>query len=222
MRIALKQNKNNKILIAGDSHTRGIASIVKSLLDDKFEVCGIVKPGAQSSSLMRTANKDIAKVTKEDVLIIFIGTKDLQVNNSKIALKQTRSYAEKNNHTNMSLLNVPHCFDLTNSSHLINEIKIFNNNLLKYMKPQLHTKMLETDHDRSLFTKHGLHLNGSGKELLSRRIVSLIYSVLEEEKTDTPIILDWVNTQCIAINSIETEKSMNGSSLNIVSATQAL
>jgi hypothetical protein len=65
-------------------------------------------------------------------------------------------------------------------------------------------------------------LSGSGKELLSRRIVSLIYSVLEEEKTYTPIILDWVNTQYIAINSTETEKSINVSSLNIVSATQAL
>jgi lysophospholipase L1-like esterase len=146
-------------------------------------VCGIVKPVAESNSLMTTANKDIAKLAKKDILLISIDTNDLEVNNSKIALKNIRSYIERNNHTNIIPLEVPHRFDLTNSSHVTNEIKVFNNKLLKCIKPQIHTKILEIDHHKTLFTKHGLHLNGFGRELLAKRIASVIYSILEEKKT---------------------------------------
>ena len=44
--------------------------------------------------------------------------------------------------------------------------------------------------DRKLFTNHGLHLNGLGKELLSKQIVSLTYAILDQKK-DPPIILSW-------------------------------
>jgi hypothetical protein len=59
------------------------------------------------------------------------------------------------------------------------------------------------DNDRRLLTKHGLHLNGCGKEHLSKRIVSPIYSILGEEKTDPPITLDWINTHHIAITALK-------------------
>jgi len=44
--------------------------------------------------------------------------------------------------------------------------------------------------DRKLSTNHGLHLNGLGKELLSKQIVSLVYAILDQKK-DPPIILSW-------------------------------
>jgi hypothetical protein len=50
--------------------------------------------------------------------------------------------------------------------------------------------VLEMDNDEKLFIIRGLHLNGQGKEVLSKLIVSYTYSVLER-KIDAPIILNW-------------------------------
>jgi hypothetical protein len=41
-----------------------------------------------------------------------------------------------------------------------------------------------------LFTKHGLHLNESGKELLSNQLALHIFSLLEEVSVK-PITLEW-------------------------------
>jgi len=43
---------------------------------------------------------------------------------------------------------------------------------------------------RKLFTNHGLHLNGLGKEVLSKQIVSQVYAMLDQ-KRDPLIILNW-------------------------------
>jgi hypothetical protein len=44
--------------------------------------------------------------------------------------------------------------------------------------------------DGRLFTNHDLHLNGLGKEVLSKQIVSLTYAILDQKK-DPAIILSW-------------------------------
>jgi len=41
-----------------------------------------------------------------------------------------------------------------------------------------HASVLEMTSDRNHFTKHGLHLNGLGKEVLSKQIVSHVCEIL--------------------------------------------
>ena len=43
---------------------------------------------------------------------------------------------------------------------------------------------------RNLYTSHGLHLNGQGKEKLANQIVHHVYAILKQEK-DSPIPLNW-------------------------------
>jgi hypothetical protein len=57
-----------------------------------------------------------------------------------------------------------------------------------------HASILEIDNDRKVFTNHGLHMNGQGKEMLSNLRVSHTYSILEQ-KTDSPVILNWKKEQ---------------------------
>ena len=52
------------------------------------------------------------------------------------------------------------------------EIKSLNRKLKKMVKEYQRTSVLEMDNDRELFTSHSLHLNGQGKEVLSKLIVS--------------------------------------------------
>jgi len=52
-----------------------------------------------------------------------------------------------------------------------------------------HTSVLEMDNDEKLCIIRGSHLNGQGKEVLSKLIISYTYSILER-KIDAPIILN--------------------------------
>ena len=69
-----------------------------------------------------------------------------------------------------------------NSSCVNNEIKSFNRKLMKSVRTYKHASILEMSTDRKLFTNHGLHLNGLGKEVLSKKIVSLTYAILDQKK----------------------------------------
>ena len=63
---------------------------------------------------------------------------------------------------------------------------------------------------RKLFTNHGLHLNGLGKEVLSKQIVSHTYALLDQEK-DPPVILSW-NSDLRSTNTLHQGKVTNRAS----------
>jgi hypothetical protein len=66
----------------------------------------------------------------------------------------------------------------------------FDRKLMKRVRAFKHASVLEMTSDRNHFTKHGLHLNGLGKEVLSKQTVSHIYAI-QDQKKDLPIILGW-------------------------------
>jgi hypothetical protein len=51
--------KDHKVLIIGDSQTRLCATNIKAEIKDKYDVQGLVKPGAGAGILAKTANSDI-------------------------------------------------------------------------------------------------------------------------------------------------------------------
>jgi len=60
-----------------DSHLRGCAAKTIASLDICFDVCGVVKPGSNTESLMETAKGEVGKLTMNDFLIICRGTNDM-------------------------------------------------------------------------------------------------------------------------------------------------
>jgi hypothetical protein len=54
------------ILVMGDSHLRGCAVKMITSLDTRFDVCGIVKPGSNTESLIETAKSEVGKLTMND------------------------------------------------------------------------------------------------------------------------------------------------------------
>ena len=68
----------------------------------------------------------------------------------------------------------PHRHDLIPSSCVNNKVLKFNRQGEKKMKICNYAKMLETDFDRKCFTKHGQHMNLSGKELISTKLTTVI------------------------------------------------
>jgi len=181
---------DHKVLIIGDSHTRLCATNVKAEIKDKYDVQGLVKPGAEAGILANTANSDITNLTKNNVVIFCGGANDIAKKNSKMALRHIRNFIKSNNHTNIISVSVPYRYDLMQSSCVNNEIRSFNIKLTKSVRAYQHTSILEMVSDRKLFTNHGLHLNGLGKEMLPKQTVSLTYAILDQKK-DPPIILSW-------------------------------
>jgi hypothetical protein len=93
--------KEHKIVIIGDSHSRGYAAEIKNHLTTNFEVIGLIKPGVGAEILMKSAMSDIVNVTRSDVVVFCGGSNDVSENNSNIALKRILNFVKDNNNTNV-------------------------------------------------------------------------------------------------------------------------
>jgi hypothetical protein len=66
----LKTKQN--ILIIGDNHTQSIASEIQHILDDYFEIQGIVKPTSDLAAITHTVNiQDGPKVGVQYIVLLY-------------------------------------------------------------------------------------------------------------------------------------------------------
>jgi len=96
------------------------------------------------------------------------------------------------------------------SSCINSAVTTFNRKLKKLIKAHHHASLLEIVTNRKLYTNHGLHLNGQGKERLANQIVSHILSVLEQSEGHNnkavPVIpLNWKDE--FTVNSLSEQKA---------------
>ena len=126
-----------------------------------------------------------------DFLIICSGRNDTDMNPTRNAFKNSPDFIKSVNHTNIILISVPYRHDVQAYSHVNNKIKPLNSKLLKLAKIFNHVNIIEPANNRLLFTKHGLHLNELGKELLSNQLIVHILSVLEVKVNANPVTLGW-------------------------------
>jgi len=61
----------------GDSHTRGSASNIKHNLNNDFYFNGIVKPGADITTLTSSVAEDTKLLTLKDILVFWGGAIDV-------------------------------------------------------------------------------------------------------------------------------------------------
>ncbi|PNF16255.1 hypothetical protein B7P43_G11638 [Cryptotermes secundus] len=64
-------SKDHKVLIYGDSHSRGLSSGLNNKLSDAFDVLGYTKPNCNIRTLLSTENREIANLTNKDVCTRF-------------------------------------------------------------------------------------------------------------------------------------------------------
>ena len=76
-------------------------------LDTRFDVCGIVKPGSNTDSLIETAKVEIGKLTMNDFLRICSGMNDTDTTPSRSAFKNITDFIKSVNHPNIILISVP-------------------------------------------------------------------------------------------------------------------
>jgi lysophospholipase L1-like esterase len=145
----------------GDSYIRECAARMIASLDARFDVCGVVKLGSVTITLLESAKGDVGKLTMNDFLIICSGTNDIHRNFSRNAFKNITNSIKNVNHTNIILVSVPYRYDVKDDSNVNSTIRSFNSKLLKLAKSFSYVSIIEIVNNRLYFTKHGLHLNES-------------------------------------------------------------
>jgi lysophospholipase L1-like esterase len=58
---------------------------------------------------------------------------------------------------------------------------VYNRKLNKHLKVFDNIHIVEVDPQRELYTRHGLHMNQTGKELMAKKIVQTVKSMLQEK-----------------------------------------
>ena len=195
-----------KIVITGDSHTRNSVAELQHSLGSDFSVTSFVKPEAGMGQIVESTSVDINNLKNGDVLVIWGGSNDIGKNNSKMALRLLCNFIKSKQTTNIVVMTAPPRFDLLSMSCVNSEVIRYNNQFRNRMSQFNNVKLHESNIGRQYFTKHGLHLNSSGKEYIAFRSTALVKSFFHLERM-SPIHLKWKGNPV----SIDQDKSKNSS-----------
>lgn len=154
-----------------------MSSVLSSRLSSHYHVTSSVRPNAQLLDIVKEAAVNTKYFTFSDYVVIIGGTNDVKPNSSSFyqSLQQA----------------LPHIYNLTKHTNVIfcsvlprfDDFKLnYSNNLANYFlyqkfltSPSKNIIFLNTSQlDRQCFTRHGLHLNFTGKSKLSLLLARLI------------------------------------------------
>jgi hypothetical protein len=97
--------EKHKIIVYGNSHARGCAPEIKLNLDEGLEVQGFVNSGTGVHIITTSAKTDIQHLSKQDMVVVWGGSKDVGKNETKRVLTVYRDLLR---HGNFILMDVPH------------------------------------------------------------------------------------------------------------------
>ena len=197
-------NRTRKIVLSGDSHIRSLATDLQTVMTSEYKLLSVMKPGSNSNMPRESITETVKELSNDDVLIISCGTNDYESDNFKSTFQNIREYISPLMHTNILMLDIPFRFDLQNSTMVNSEICKINRKLSKLVNASQNIGFLDSNNDSKLFTKHGLHRNRYGKQLVVTQIANYILSIFKQ-KSLPPIPLAWythteVNTDNIKRN----------------------
>jgi len=182
-----------KVVVIGDSHIKGFENLLRSKLNNGYNVFSLVQPGSNSNILKESVKETIKKLSQDDFLVISSGTNDFDSDTFASTFQNFRNYLMSINYTNILLLNIPYRFDLPSHSAVNKKIFMLNKKLQKLVRILPHTKFLDSKNDRQLFTRHGLHCNKLGKYLVTSQIVCHILATFQHRVSPT-ISLEWLKS----------------------------
>jgi hypothetical protein len=185
-----KYKHKHKVLIIGDSHVKRCATEVQQILDYRYSVMGISKPGANARNILETADKESNSLSSNDILILWVGTNDINNNNIIDARRCLKKFCEVHKGVNIILIEAPHRHDLISTSCINREVVKYNRQIKKVMKLYSNVRSMEMDLQRCHITRHGQHLNCQGKEMVALELAKMIQQQHNKTKNKT-IQMPW-------------------------------
>ncbi|GFG35717.1 hypothetical protein Cfor_10551 [Coptotermes formosanus] len=193
-----KNYQQQLIPVIINCHVRGCAMELSKYLQKDFEVTGTVMPGARLKNIICLATKEISSLNKDDAVIIWGGSNDINKNEVNIGLKYLKYFVTNTLNTNIFVITAPTTYDLAETSCINMEIQVFKKKLHKLMKLRCNMIIINTNLNKDDFTQYGLHLISSGKERMVEMIGKHIHQLML--KKESPIILQWDETQNVSIH----------------------
>jgi hypothetical protein len=123
-----------------------------------------VKPISDLLSIVNPGRKDTEDLTKNDVIAVTGGMRDVSKNETDNDFSQIRTFVKMHSKTNILVLELPDRYELNTNSCVNREGKVFNRKLSKYMKAFEYTSTVEVNYSKNHYTRHGFRLN-RGTEL---------------------------------------------------------
>lgn len=160
------QRKRSKIVLLSDSHGRGLNRLIKSNLDDTFDVFSLTKPNGTAGNVLNNKST-FDNLSKKDYYLVMVGTNDIPNNLNEIMLPFS-TFLDQTKHTNVVVLGIPFRHDNKQLNRVISKVNI---NLQKLVCTYKHATFLSLNSiQRQFYTKHGLHFNWQGKNKISHLI----------------------------------------------------
>ena len=181
---------DHKVLLIGDSHARDCAEKISNYLGNIYEVTGYVHLSSGLEVITSSVKKEITHMTKRDVVIVCGGANNIHKNESIKGLKSVIQFVQNRSNTNVIIVNAPHRYDLEETSRVNKEIKVYNRKLNNIMRRYNYTEVIDMSANRDHYARHGLHMNGTGKDWLARRIPDTINKLFVNQEL-APITLEW-------------------------------
>lgn len=162
-----KVARKKRVVILADSHGRNVSKLVQERLGDDYSVTAIFKPGAPMREVLRGAETFSADA---DAVVVLGGTNDISsAGRLDLAafLPVLRRLKRK-----VIVSRLPRRFD----SRPEDEATMEANRLLDNHRRDFKVRDFFSNLNRSNYTKHGLHLNVSGKRILAANIANEVMS----------------------------------------------
>jgi len=100
-----------------------------------------------------------------------------------------RKFALQNKHTNIIAITPSHRYDLPDFSCVNKETQVFNRMMCQLLTDMHYVSVADMNLTRDKFTRHGLHMNSSGKERIAKTIEQTITTL--STSGNPPISLKW-------------------------------
>jgi len=153
-------------------------------------VTAITKPSANLEAITSPIDMNVDDYTKDGVLILSGGTLDVARSEMNNGLRHLTHFLKRTSSTSVIILDVPHRFDLVNSSCVNKETIVYNRKLQKIVKTSNHVQIHTMSRDRMCYTKHGMPMNSLGKKWMCQEITKKILDLLSPKSNNLPIPLN--------------------------------
>lgn len=165
-----------RVLVYGDSTTRGFGPILQQLLPEYLVQC-YTSPGAPFAFVVRDLANNVEHFTKKDIVFIMAGNNDVPFFTPKQLDQELEKLSCIGLKTNLIISSIPYKFHSPKFN-----VNIFASNQYLLGRSLVHNYYyFECNFflSRDMYTEHGLHLNLRGKtcynEMLHRALLSIKY-----------------------------------------------
>lgn len=163
-----EERGRRKIVILADSHGRGLQEIISERLPRDIDVSVVFLPNGKMKNMAALGRTTIPTLTSRDTVVLIGGTNDVTDRSAPypLTLQQAFHAWPETWSAKLVVLSILPRHDVELKSELVDA-----NRLLKAIVANLagrtkgHVEFLEIhdEFERSMYTRHGLHLNDNGK-----------------------------------------------------------